>query len=163
MVLNFSAVHNIRFWYACLSNFPVSENIYEDLMQMDAYTMSIIISYGRLFGEGDGATKLDKNIVPENLREVHQDILDLRHSRYAHHGKHDTIQISLDLQPIDSSILVTPRMIFGTYLGAPPQWAPLFEWLDGYMYHALHKRLEMLTLKTGLEWKIESGPEPRWG
>lgn len=162
MVLNMSAVHSIQYWYSCLSNFPVSPNMYEDIMQMDAFTTSIIISYGRLFGEGDGATKLDKQIVPESLQTVHEDILNLRHARYAHHGKHHTIKTNFAIQQSGSSIVINPGITFGMYLGAPKKWAPLFQWLSKYMYETLYKRLDLLTSKTGLQWKIETGPAPAW-
>jgi hypothetical protein len=162
MILNMNAVHNIRYWYWCLSNFPKSQNLHEDMMKMDTFTTSIIISYGRLFGDGDGATKLRKDKVPESVRHVHDDIINLRHGRYAHHGEHETIKTRLGIQANGSSIFVNPGINFLVCLGAPKEWAPLFQWLDKYMYEILYKRLDLLTKKTGIEWKIQDGPPPHW-
>lgn len=129
---------------------------------MDAFTTSIIISYGRLFGDGEGATKLKRENVPEIVRHVHDDIINLRHGRYAHHGKHETIETRLGIQTSGSSIFINPSINFLVCLGAPKEWAPLFQWLDGHMHEMLNKRLDLLTNKTGIKWEIQDGPPPHW-
>lgn len=162
MILNMNSVHNIRYWYWCLSNFPKSENLHEDLMKMDAFTTSIIISYGRLFGKGDAAMKLSKDNMPESVRHVHDDIINLRNLRYAHHFQHETIKTRLEIQASGSSILINPGINFLVCLGAPKEWAPLLKWLGEHMHELLYKRLDLLTTKTGKKWEIQNGPPPHW-
>jgi len=77
MLLNMFAVSNIRYWYRCLSHFKKSPNLHEDIMQMDALTTSIVISYGRLFGKGTNTTMLNERVIPEPLRQIHKSIIDL--------------------------------------------------------------------------------------
>lgn len=87
MALNVYAIHNIRYWYSHLLNFPVSQNRLQDMMQIEAYTTSISVAYGRLFGEGQGkVTKLERNILPEEYLHIHDEIINLRHGRCQ--GKH---------------------------------------------------------------------------
>ncbi|MET0636135.1 MAG: hypothetical protein ABWZ25_08895 [Chitinophagaceae bacterium] len=162
LILNFHTVHNIRFWYDCLANFPPTDNIHEDILKMDAYVTSIVIGYGRLFGAGTGSRQLNLAQVPEHLLKIHELFLSLRHERYAHHGKHATMHASIHLVAKDTSILVQPQISYWTVLGAPKEWAPLFEWLDALMYEQLHQAVDKLSTRTGVRWEVESGPAPRW-
>src|SRR6218665_3121659 len=160
MVLNMYSVANIRYWYWCLSNFKVSPNIHEDIMKMDALTTSIVISYGRLFGQGTGTTVLNKAILPVELTPIHDAIIDLRNGRYAHHGDHETINTQINIEFNGSSFVITPSMQFVFCLGAPKEWKPLFEWLDAHMHETIHKQLDFLTRTTGIQWEFPDGPAP---
>lgn len=162
MLLNMYAVANIRFWYSCLRNFRKSGDIDSDLKQMDAFATSIIISYGRIFTGAQGAKKLNDNIIPFDLLPVHKQIIDLRHAKYAHHGELSTFEKDLQVEYIDSSFIITPKLEVEFCLGAPKEWAPLFEWLDEFMYNNIHDMLASLTKETGIEWKFPHGPTPPW-
>lgn len=161
-ILNMYAVSNIRYWYWCLSNFKKSPDLHEDIMQMEAFTTSIVVSYGNLFGGGTGATMLAKEDIPKELQQVHKSIINLRHARYAHHGEHETINKNIQIEFNDSSFIVTPKMEFIVCLGAPKEWEPLFKWLDEYMHESLNKTLDFLSKETGVKWEIHSGPAPHW-
>lgn len=163
MILNMYAIHNIRYWYSLLSNFPISDNQMEDIMQIEAFTTSITVAYGRLFGEGQGeTTKLQKKDLPEDLLSIHDEIINLRHGRYAHHGNDPSIDKSTSIEYSDGRFLVNLSLEIGFYMGAPKTWKSLFEWLDGYMYTSLYKKLDSLTESTGFKWEIDIKPPPRW-
>ncbi|QPH38644.1 hypothetical protein [Pedobacter endophyticus] len=162
MLLNILSVSNIRFWYWKLDHFRISENIYEDLMEMDALMTSIIVSYGRLFNSSFGSTRMNEGIVPNNLREMHKHILDLRNNKYAHHGGHQSIQPNISIENKGTHLNVALGAEIGTWLGAPQEWKELFEWLDGYMHSEVKKKLAMLTKLTGIEWKIQDHDAPWW-
>lgn len=162
MMLNMYAVSNIRYWYDNLSNIPVSENHHRDFMLIEALTTSIVISYGRLFGETNGTITLDKKHIPKNLIPVHQQIIDLRNERYAHHGKHSSVEKNISIKNLDSAFIVLPDINIGFWMGAPKHWAPLFKWLDEYLYNTTQKILSFLTRETGIEWKMTHGETPPW-
>ncbi|WP_426330044.1 hypothetical protein [Pedobacter sp. R-06] len=162
MILNLHSVANIRFWYWSLGNFSKSSNIHKDLMNMDALTTSIVISYGRLFAGGNGSIKLKDDIIPDSFKLVHDAIIDLRNQKYAHHGGHRSIESVIKIEYIDSTLSIFPTMNLDICFGAPKEWASLFEWLDNFMYANIDKQLFFLTRKTGIEWKIPHGDAPEW-
>lgn len=161
-LLNMYSVAHIRYWYWCLSNFRKTSNPHEDIMQMDAFTTSIVIAYGRLFGKGTGTISLNKSIAPEDLKQIHENIINLRHGRYAHHGEHKTIKKNINVKYTNSSFVVTQSIEYIICLGAPKEWEALFRWIDEYMHQTLQKQLDFLTKKTGIKWEVPSGPTPDW-
>lgn len=162
MLLNMYDVSNIRFWFSHLSKFKKSENIYTDILQMEAFTQSIVISYGRIFGSGTGSTILNDKIIPEFLLPIHKEIIDLRHGKYAHHGQKSFLDKGVNIKFVDSYFIIEPTIDVGLYLGAPKKWNALFEWLDTYMYNKIQERLNFLSKTTGIEWKFATGPEPSY-
>lgn len=162
MLLNIHSVACIRFWYWRLDNFVKSPHIHEDLMTMDALTTSIVMSYGRLFSSGNGSTKLSNNIIPPSFKLVHQLIINLRNTKYAHHGGHESIESKMEIDFQGESINVIPNFEILVCLGAPKEWGPLLEWLDTYMHETVTKQLALLTEKTGIEWNMPNGNAPRW-
>lgn len=160
MLLNMYSISNIRFWYSCLSNFRKSEDVNRDILQMEALTTSIIISYGRIFGVGTGSTILNDKIIPDILFPIHKEIINLRHSRYAHHGEDSFLEKAIDVSYDGSSFVIIPKLEIGFWLGAPKKWADLFEWLDGYMYDKVQNTIKSLSSKTGIEWKFPHGSTP---
>lgn len=129
---------------------------------MEAFTTSIIIAYGRLFGETKGTIVLKKEDIPSDLLHIHNQIISLRNDRYAHHGKHSTLEKVINIEYVDSSIIVSQEIQINFWLGAPKEWAPLFKWLDEHMYTTLDKTLKFLTKETGIEWKSLHGEAPPW-
>lgn len=162
MLLNIHSVACIRFWYWRLGNFKKTLNMHEDLMAMDALATSVVISYGRLFSSGNGSTKLSSKIIPPSFKHVHQEILNLRNTKYAHHGGHESIESTLEIHIKDECIDIIPNLEFIVCFGAPKEWAPLLEWLDTYMYKTIEEQLLLLKKKTGIEWNMLHGDPPRW-
>ncbi|WP_286850695.1 MULTISPECIES: hypothetical protein [Sphingobacterium] len=162
MILNMHTIANIRYWYAYLSKFPLSDIQHQDIMEMEAFTTSIIVSYNRLFGQGTGTTVMKTNLLPANLLPIHDEIIELRNARYAHHGEHSTIDKVVNTEFIDSLFIVTPKIEFTFCFGAPKHWNALFQWWDDHMYKVLHERLDFLSKETGFKWETPCGPPPPW-
>ena len=91
-----------------------------------------------------------------------QQIIELRHTKYAHHGGHESIEPKLELDFRGECINVIPNLEILVCFGAPKEWGPLLEWIDGYMHETIAKQLSLLTDKTGIEWKMPDGDAPRW-
>ena len=162
MLLNVHSVSNIRYLYNYLMNLELDEFSHEFIMRNEALTTGLIIGYGRLFTQGDNATRLSRRSIPENLRSVHDQIIDLRNQRYAHHGNHETVKTTIEIISDGSSITVTPQITFGFWVGASKSWKPLFEWLDGYMYETIFKQLNNLSQLSGVPWSMSEGEPPPW-
>lgn len=162
MLLNMYDISNIRFWCSLLSSFRKSEDLYRDILEMEALVNTIVMSYGRLFGEGKGSTILNANIIPEIHLSVHREIIDLRHGRYAHHGERSFLEKDVDVKYQNCSFIIVPKIEIGFYLGSPKNWHKLFEWLDGHMYNTIKNKLESLSKKSGVEWKFPHGPAPSY-
>lgn len=162
MLLNINSVACIRFWYWRLGNFVKTPHIYEDLLAMDALTTSIVMSYGRLFNSGIGTTKISNKIIPSSFEIVHQEIINLRNNKYAHHGGHESIESKIVLDIKEECINIAPQLEIFVCFGAPKEWGPLFEWLDSYMYEIMEKQLSYLTKKTGIKWNFPDRDPPRW-
>jgi hypothetical protein len=162
MLLNIHSVACIRYWYWRLGNVVQSSYIHEDLMMMDALTTSIVMSYGRLFSSGSGSTKLSNRIIPREFKLLHEDIIRLRNTKYAHHGGHESIDSKLELVFKGECISVIPNLEIIVCLGAPKEWGALFEWLDTHMHETIAKQLSLITEKTGIEWNMPNGDAPRW-
>lgn len=149
-------------------NVLLTDDTYSDLTEDEKYILMAMADTGARdgeivkFGESKGTTQLQKSSIPEHLQEIHQNIIDLRHGRYAHHGDHETIETRSEIKFNGSSFIVTPSMQFIFCLGAPKEWAPLFQWLDEHMHEMLHKKLDFLTKQTGIKWEIPNGPAPEW-
>ncbi|HEU4839283.1 MAG TPA: hypothetical protein VFS88_07730 [Micavibrio sp.] len=108
MVRIMYSMTHVRHFYYRLSQAEV-EITNEFMMDVEAYTTALIISYGRIFTETEGVTKLSADSVPANLKDIHSQIMNLRHSRYAHHGDHDSIKTELSLVKANDVIVVAPR------------------------------------------------------
>lgn len=163
MALNYFTLHNIRYWYSLLFNYSVAEITINELLQIEALTTSISIAYGRLFGKNEAGTKkLEHDIIPKEFSLAHNEIINLRHKRYAHHGEDSAISKSVKPQYIGGRFKIELNIEIGFYYGAAKHWAPLFAWLDKYMYETLHKNIESLTQKTGYIWEMPNGPAPKW-
>ncbi|WP_042955291.1 hypothetical protein [Pseudomonas sp. G5(2012)] len=155
------SISDIRYIYSYLSNLEVNIS-HEFIMLSEALTTSLVIGYGRLFTETDGVTRLNSELIPENIKPLHEQIMGLRHERYAHHGDHESVSTNIDIKLNDGSITVNSNLEYVLCLGAPKEWAPLFKWLDEHIWEKAHAELEKLSKKTGLQWEMPSGPAPYW-
>ena len=161
MLRNMHSVSDIRFIYSYLSSLEV-EVTHEFIMLSEALTTSLVVGYGRLFTQADGTTKLNADSIPKDLRPIHDEIMRLRHERYAHHGAHNSVKTKIDIKFDDTSIVVNSHLELKMCLGAPKEWGPLFEWIDRFMYETSKEQLDYLTEKSGVEWKMPDGPAPAW-
>ncbi len=161
MALNIVAVNNIRYFYRRLEEIE-PEMTMEFFMEVEALTTALVISYGRLFGRTTGTTKLKRTAVPEDLRAIHDELIEYRNSRYAHHGDHDSISSGIDLEFEGERIVVNPQLHIGYRVGASAHWKPLLVWLSRHMLESFEQQLAHLTSKSGIEWSMNYGEPPEW-
>ncbi|WP_164658423.1 hypothetical protein [Tropicibacter sp. Alg240-R139] len=161
MALNLIAVNNIRFIYTQLKTIDV-EMTMEFFMEVEALTTALVISYGRLFAKTAGTTKLRRVAVPTDLRSIHDELIEYRNERFAHHGGHETIQTGIELEFDGESITVNPVMQIGFWVGASRAWEPLFVWLSAHMLDVFNAQLAHLSKVSEIDWSMNYGDPPAW-
>jgi len=134
----------------------------EYVMEQEVLTTAFIVTYGRLFAGGDGASGVPKGKIPAHLRPVHDEIIQLRNKRYAHNGSHETVTRGIKIDFDDDGFRVQMQMGLGSYIGGRNEWEELITFIDAYMHERLKKILRRLKEKTGYDWTFPEGPAPDW-
>ncbi|WP_321363857.1 hypothetical protein [uncultured Celeribacter sp.] len=134
----------------------------EWFMEQETLTTAFIVTYARLFAGGKGARRLDKSVLPDHLKPIHQEIIDLRNERYAHNDGHQSIGSRLQIDFDDDGFEVSVQSNLGLFIGGRDEWKELITFIDAYMHEQLMKVLNRLTEKTGYPWAFPEGPVPDW-
>jgi hypothetical protein len=134
----------------------------EAFLEQEMLTTAFIVTYARLFVEGNGGSGVARDQIPSHLRSVHDGIMELRHERYAHNGRHETVGSGASFLFLDNEIRINLEMNSGLYIGGRNEWDELVTFLNEYMYKRLQKILARLKKKTGYEWRVPVGPAPDW-
>lgn len=125
-------------------------------------TTAFVVTYARLFNARNGGSGVSKKQIPAHLREVHDDLMEIRNERYAHDGGHDSIETGIQIDFDDIECRVALEMRLGFHWGGRNEWGELVTFLEAYMHDRLQKTLRRLKEKTGREWKFPEGPTPDW-
>lgn len=96
-----------------------------------------------------------------HLRAAHDEVMELRHKRYAHNAGHNSIGGSLDVQFGSQQFEVGIKYTIGFQVGGALEWEKLVDAIEMLMFDRLEKHLHRLSEKTGREWKLkkQSGKE----
>lgn len=134
----------------------------ETVMEQEILTAAFIVTYARLFASSDGTSGVSRNSVPEHLKPVHDEIIQLRNKRYAHNGSHYTVSSGINIMFDDDGFQIKMQMSLGFYLGGRDEWRELITYIDVHMHERLKKILNRLKKKTGYEWTFPIWPAPDW-
>jgi hypothetical protein len=151
MVKNTTTVSEIRHAYERLKEMK-PEMAIEFVFDVECLTAALVVAYGRLFSETHGTTKLSSNDIPKDLLSVHEELMKLRHAKYAHHGSHHFVDGAVVLLIEEKSVDMRMDMNLTICLGAPAHWEPLIEWLEKHVYELITTQLDYLTKTTGRKW-----------
>lgn len=124
---------------------------FHDVKDIEAYLTVLVMSYGRLFTESKGAPVLRRKIIPAHLITAHDELISLRHERYAHHGNHTTVTTVLDLLVMENEVEAKIQWQAFVYNGPAPQWEELFEWIHKHIEDLVTKEFAFLST-TGKQW-----------
>ncbi|MBF0249680.1 MAG: hypothetical protein HQL35_03510 [Alphaproteobacteria bacterium] len=138
------------------------DNTAESLMELEMLTTAFVVTYSRLFVKGNGAVGVSKSQIPAHLQDVHDDLISIRHKRYAHNDRHESIDSGIQIDFDETEFHVNLQMNLGYYVGGRNEWEELVTFLDAHMHKQLQKILHRLKEKTGYEWKCSAGPAPDW-
>lgn len=134
----------------------------EAVMEQEVLTTAFIVTYGRLFARSDGASRISRGNIPEHLRPVHDEIIQLRNKRYAHNDSHETVNSGIMIDFDGNGFRIQPQMSLGSHVGGRDEWEELITFIDAHMHETLTKILCRLKKKTGYEWTFPSGTAPDW-
>lgn len=134
----------------------------EAVMEKEMLTTAFIVTYGRLFAKGDGATGVSRKSIPSHLKTVHDELIELRNKRYAHNASHRTVGSSIRVDLDDGGFHVQMQGNFGLYIGGKDEWEELVTFIDALMHERLTKIFDRLKKKTGYDWSFPTGPSPSW-
>ncbi len=110
----------------------------------------------------DMGSGVSRKSLPANLRVVHDQIIALRHKRYAHNAGHDSLKSGMVIGFNEDEFSVSMNFNMGFHVGGALEWDPLVEFLDNLMVERLQKLLNRLSKKTGRKWGFTTGPASSW-
>jgi hypothetical protein len=97
----------------------------EAWMEQEVLTTAFVVTYGRLFAKGEGATGLSDSAIPNHLKPVHDELIELRNRRYAHNASHETVNSGINVNFDDDGFEVRIQMNLGIYIGGRNEWEEL--------------------------------------
>jgi hypothetical protein len=129
------------------------------IMELDMLTTAFVVAYARLHHGGDGSG-FARDILPEHLRGVHDQILDIRNKRFAHNDDHHSVTNDLGVEFDGSRFFLKFNRMLGCHIGGATEWHELVGFLHRYTVERVEKVLARLKQKTGYEWMMPIGPAP---
>jgi hypothetical protein len=161
MTSNMITINEVEFAYHRLVNLggPFTR---EFMLENEVLTTGLVVSYGRLFARSTGATQIEAKKIPIELRNAHDELMDLRNRRYAHHGAHPSIVSTTSLTEDDEGVVLDQHLSIGMWIGAPRHWGPLIVWLRVHIVEKVQGELAYLSKKSGVQWRMTEGPRPEW-
>lgn len=162
MTNNIYSLNVAEYAFERLAALPPTPNSMEFMLEVEALTTGLVTSYARLFTSSEGSIKLKDDIVPDHLRPVHDEIMEFRNRRYAHHGAHPSMTTSTALTAEGLDIVLEQQMSFEFRVGVARHWGPLIVWLRGYLHDRSQAELQYLSRKSGFVWRMRQGPPLSW-
>lgn len=129
------------------------------IMELDMLTTAFVVAYARLHHGGNGSG-FSREILPENLRSVHDQIIEVRNKRFAHNDDHHSVSNALGVEFDGNRFFLKFNLTLGYYVGGATEWHELVGFLDRYTVERMEKLLARLKQKTGYEWIMPTGPAP---
>lgn len=134
----------------------------EAVMEQETLTTAFVVTYSRLFNNGKGVSGLTRKKLPGHLRNIHDDLIEVRNERYAHNGGHKSLGSGIQILFDGEKFSIDTQLSIGFYWGGRNEWRELISFIDAYMHEQLYKILDRLKGKTGYEWEYPTGPSPEW-
>jgi hypothetical protein len=101
-----------------------------------------------------------RDVLPEHLRGVHDQIIEIRNKRFAHNDDHHSVTNDLGVEFDGSRFFLKFNLTLGYHVGGATEWHELTAFLDRYTVERMEKVLARLKQKTGYEWIMPTGPAP---
>jgi hypothetical protein len=128
-------------------------------LELEMLITAFVVTYARLY-HGGQQSGFSRDSLPENLRSVHDEVIDLRNKRFAHHDEHDSVSSALEIFHEDKRFEIKFGISLGFYVGGRTEWADLVQSVEALYNDRIDKLLARLKLKTGHDWALQSGPAP---
>ncbi|MEJ8406057.1 hypothetical protein WKI27_11935 [Brevundimonas vesicularis] len=131
----------------------------EAFLELEMLTTAFVVTYVRLH-EGGGGSGFARNMLPEALRPIHDEILEMRNKRFAHQDGHASIADAMQIAFDDDAFELKLGLQLGYHVGGRLEWPHLVKFIDAMLAERLSKLQVRLAEKTGRPWIFPTGPAP---
>jgi hypothetical protein len=138
---------------------------YKFELEMDAFlelemlTTAFVVTYVRLHQGGNGSS-FSRDSIPEKLRSIHDQVMDLRNKRFAHNDEHHSVSNALEIAFEGNRFELKFGISLGYHVGGAKEWPELVVSIEAIFLERIDKLLARLKQKTGHDWALQSGPAP---
>ncbi len=129
------------------------------ILDLDMLTTAFVVAYVRLHQGGTGSG-FSRDSLPEKLRGIHDQIIDMRNKRFAHNDDHHSVSNAMEIGFEGNRFLVKFGLTLGYHVGGATEWHELVKLLDMMTVERMEKVIARLKEKTGYDWVMPTGPAP---
>ena len=129
------------------------------ILELDMLTTAFVVAYVRLHQVGNGSG-FSRDILPEKLRGIHDQIIEMRNKRFAHNDDHHSVSNAMEIGFEGDRFLIKFGLTLGYHIGGATEWQELVKFLDTMTVERMEKLLARLKEKTGHDWILPAGPAP---
>jgi hypothetical protein len=130
------------------------------ILELEMLVTAFVVTYARL-SQGGAFSGFGRNELPEQFRQFHDEIVELRNQRFAHNDGHHTIQDAMEIGFEGDRFELHMSQEICVQIGGAPEWAEMVDFLDGLYADRMNRVVARLTEKTGKKWALPTGPDPR--
>ncbi|MCG1031794.1 hypothetical protein J5S76_07345 [Bacillus amyloliquefaciens] len=157
LVKMMTTVSSLNFIHQRLRNTSFEITI-DSALEHEMLTTAFVVTYSRLFVGTTGASRISEKKIPKHLKNVHSELMEIRHQRYAHNGEHESISSSIEIEFSGGVFDILLNYELGMYVGGRDEWVDLVQFVNQYVYDQICKNLDRLREKTGHIWNFSQGP-----
>ena len=129
------------------------------ILELDMLTTAFVVTYVRLHQGGSGSG-FSRDSLPEKLRGVHDQIIEMRNKRFAHNDDHHSVSNAMEIGFEGNRFLVKFDLTLEYQIGGATEWQELVKFLDAMTVDRMKKLVTRLKEKTGHDWVWPTGPAP---
>lgn len=129
------------------------------ILELDMLTTAFVVTYARLHHGGNGSG-FSRNALPENLRPIHDQVIELRNKRFAHSDDHHSVSNELKIEFQDDLVEIKSTLSLGYHIGGRNEWPQLVESIETMLSENIDNLFKRLREKTGRNWALQTGPAP---
>jgi hypothetical protein len=130
------------------------------ILELEMLVTAFVVTYTRLL-QGGVYSGFDRHELPKQFRPFHDEIVELRNQRFAHNDGHHTIDDAMEIGFEGDCFGVHMTQEFRVQIGGAPEWAEMVDFLGGLYADRMSRVIIRLNEKTGKEWALPTGPDPR--
>lgn len=129
------------------------------ILELDMLTTAFVVTYVRVL-RGGGGVSFDRKDLPEHLRAIHDEIVDLRNKRFAHDdADHHSVTNVMEINSAGDGFEIHSGLSKMYQFGGSPLWKDLVEAIEGIYIEKAEKLVTAMTVKTGRTWTFAQQPE----
>jgi hypothetical protein len=149
---SFATLVGLKYIRQRLADYRFSADM-DAVLELDMLTTAFVVTYARLHHGGIGSG-FSRDILPEQFRPVHDQIISLRNKRFAHNDEHPSVENAMEIGLKDGRFDIQFGLTLGFHIGGANEWHELVDFLDGLFVERLSRLLTRLKEKTGREWSL---------